>query len=126
MGAIPLCSLFPYINEGEENEFVWNSKWVESKKRIELKSSSFSYQMNKVPFIWDYFGIEIDMAFIGGLIGVAYKDDNSLQPVFGYGVVYINTRENKQTTITAATTATTANSINTTTTTTTKKKIPFY
>ena len=42
--------------------------------------------MNQVPFTLNYYEREIDMLFIGGLIGVVLHKDQALQPVFGYAV----------------------------------------
>ena len=43
--------------------------------------------MNQVPFVWDYFGTEIKMLFVGGFAGVsAASSDKALEPVFGYAI----------------------------------------
>ena len=42
--------------------------------------------MNQVPFTWIYYGQEIKMLFLGGLVGISHEKDNSLMPVFGYAV----------------------------------------
>ena len=43
--------------------------------------------MNQVPFIWEYFGEEIKMLFVGGMVGVFHDEkDNSVMPTFGYAV----------------------------------------
>jgi hypothetical protein len=53
-----------------------------------LKTSSFAYHMNQVPFIWEYLGLghEIKMLFVGGFIGVLIEEDCNLVPTFGYAV----------------------------------------
>jgi len=43
--------------------------------------------MNQVPFIWNYSGAEIEMLFVGGLIGILSEKDNALLPIFGYSVI---------------------------------------
>jgi Domain of unknown function (DUF4419) len=39
-----------------------------------------------VPFIWDYYGTEYKMQFMGGPLGVSYNDDSFLAPEFGIAV----------------------------------------
>ena len=82
-------ALFPYLSEEGENPYVWHSSWRESCSDdcfAGVTTNSFDYHMNQVPFIWDYYGQEIRMLFIGGLLGVNVDKDHSLTPVFGYAV----------------------------------------
>ena len=60
-----------------------------------ITTNSFYYHMNNVPFIWNYFGNEIKMIFIGGLVGIRYETDKSLTPLFAYSIVQDKESENE-------------------------------
>ena len=45
---------------------------------VELKLDNFPKGISKVPFLWKYGELEIDMQFISGLIGIK-EDDNVLK-----------------------------------------------
>ncbi len=50
-----------------------------------LTSMQLPVHLSKVPFIWDYFGTQINMAFMTGMMGVEY--DGFLNPKLGYAVL---------------------------------------
>lgn len=85
-----LLALFPYLKDSALNQYVWQETWQDSVHNAGpfsgITTNSFIYHMNQVPFIWNYFGTEVKMLFIGGLLGVQYEKDDSLTPIFGYGV----------------------------------------
>ena len=85
-----MIGLFPYLRRGNKNRYIWDGTWRDAwdanNRFSGLKTSCFDYHMNQVPFIWNYFGQDIKMLFVGGLIGLVYEKDNSLTPVFGYAV----------------------------------------
>ena len=85
-----LIALFPYLENNQKNQYVWQKTWQDSIENAGpftgLTTSSFIYHMNQVPFIWNYFGNEVKTLFIGGMLGVQYEKDDSLTPIFGYGV----------------------------------------
>lgn len=43
--------------------------------------------INKVPFVWDYFGREMQMSFLGGFLGIEAVN-GYITPRLGYGVVH--------------------------------------
>ncbi len=65
---------------------------------MEINSRMFKYALNQVPFNWSYHGKNIEMLFIGGLVGVAVESDSALKPVFGYAIA-----EDKKTDVDAKT-----------------------
>ena len=84
-----IIALFPYLIDGKHNNYVWGHRanWKDSIKQKGVTTSSFGYHMNQVPFTWEYLGQQIEMLFIGGMVGIsASKGDNALEPVFGYAV----------------------------------------
>lgn len=50
-----------------------------------FSSDQFPVHLTAVPYVWDYFGTDINMAFIAGVMGVEY--DGYLNPRLGYGVL---------------------------------------
>ena len=92
-----IISFFPFLKNGKENMFCWNKKnWklttelddFEIPKYIGLSTDDFDYRLNKVPFIWRYYGMKYNMLFVGGFVGVSVnEEDSSISPVFGYGVI---------------------------------------
>jgi hypothetical protein len=89
-----MLGLFPYLDKNEKNRYVWDSDWRSSLPKEGdfgfgdgLTTSSFMYHMNQVPFIWNYYGTEVKMLFVGGLVGTVYdQKDKSLTPTFGYAI----------------------------------------
>ena len=83
--------LFLYINaDNHKNPYAWESSWKNSLKG--LTSEAFTSQLSKAPFIWEYSDEQIEMAFLGGLIGILHRQDQSLLPIFGYAI----TEDNEQ------------------------------
>jgi hypothetical protein len=50
-----------------------------------LTTSELPTHLSTVPFVWDYYGRPINMAFIAGVMGIEY--DGFLTPRLGYGVL---------------------------------------
>lgn len=67
-------ALCPYVDSGIDNfcKFVKNKlvNWEETDSRLGrgIPPASFGQLTSKVPFIWDYFGREHEMSFLGGLM----------------------------------------------------------
>jgi hypothetical protein len=85
-----VIALFPYLAEDKKNDYIFSTKnltWRDSTSIFGgLKTSSFAFKLNCVPFKW-LDNNEITMNFIGGLIGIRYdENDSKLLPVFGYAV----------------------------------------
>jgi hypothetical protein len=83
--------MFLYVGENEMNSAVWEEDswraWKESSRCSTIVTSDFMYHMNQVPFVWKIYNTDVDMLFVGGMVGVAYdENDKSVAPVFGYGV----------------------------------------
>ncbi len=52
------------------------------------KSNHFPSHVTRVPFVWNYLGTEIDMAFVAGITGVDF-DDDFLAPRLGFAVAEV-------------------------------------
>jgi hypothetical protein len=52
------------------------------------QTNEFPSHVSKVPFIWNYFGTEYQMAFAAGVTGVAY-DNEFLSPRLGFAVAEV-------------------------------------
>lgn len=85
-----IIGLFPYLINELENMYIFdkNLTWRNSTSDdvFGYSTSSFPYHLNQVPFVWEYKDYEINMLFVGGLVGVKKSKDQTLTPVFGYGV----------------------------------------
>ncbi len=82
--------MFPYLDTGSKNRYIFNGNWKDVSNESYfsgLKTSSFKYHMNQIPFTWNYLGTDIKMLFVGGLVGVVSEKDKSLLPIFGYSVM---------------------------------------
>jgi len=83
-----ILTLFPYLRDNMINKYAWEKHWKESRGMFDgITTSSFSYKLSSVPFIWNYLGKEIKMVFIGGMIGSYYDKVNGLNPTFGFAIV---------------------------------------
>lgn len=51
-----------------------------------LTSDDLPMHLSNVPFVWDYYGQRINMAFMAGMMGVEYRD-GFLNPKLGYAVL---------------------------------------
>lgn len=51
-------------------------------------TNQFPSHISRVPFVWDYLGNPIDMAFVAGITGVDY-DDTFLSPRLGFAVAEV-------------------------------------
>jgi hypothetical protein len=68
-----------------KNEFNWRSLmsgWGG------FRTNEFPTHISRVPFVWEYLGTRIDMAFAAGVTGVDY-DDTFLSPRLGFAVVEV-------------------------------------
>ena len=91
--------MFPYLAAGSKNRYVFENNWKDAWNEdyfSGLKTSSFKYHMNQIPFTWNYLGTEIKMLFVGGLVGVVSEKDNSLMPIFGYSIMEDKKEPNKK------------------------------
>jgi len=46
-----ILALFPYLKDNIVNIYAWDKNWKESKGKEDIKSLSFSFNLNQVPFI---------------------------------------------------------------------------
>jgi hypothetical protein len=81
-----IIKFFPYLKDHKQNPYCWRSDIMEG-PFAGLTTDQFDYYMNQVPFIWNFFGTEINMLFVGGLVGVhVNENDSALEPIFAYAV----------------------------------------
>jgi hypothetical protein len=78
---------FPYLADDEKNMQIWDDKFRFTGFNG-LTSDNFEFRLSTVPFVWNYFGREIKMSFVGGMFGVQYDSsgDKTVRPAFGYAV----------------------------------------
>jgi len=79
--------LFPYLAQqpNKSARQSWNS---EERSFSGTKPNEFPLGMSKVPFVWDYLGKEIEMEFVGGIVGASQSgEEGILQPEFGWAVL---------------------------------------
>jgi len=84
--------LFPYLSSHSGMVVpnptaiqAWDS---ESRPFSGTKPNEFPLGMSKVPFVWDYLGMEIEMEFVGGIVGASQSgEEGILQPEFGWAVL---------------------------------------
>lgn len=82
-----ITAFFAYIQTPEgfklKRKFDWRDE-IRHGWGSGIATNHFSSHVSKVPFIWDYFGTKIPMAFAAGIFGVDY--DGYLSPRLGFGV----------------------------------------
>ncbi len=62
-------------------------KTIKTQKQYSNWSTgSIPTHITTVPFVWDCYGVEYNMKFIGGPLGVSYEDNSFLSPEFGIAV----------------------------------------
>jgi len=50
-----ILTLFPYLRDNMINKYAWEKHWKESRGMFDgITTSSFSYKLSSVPFIWNY------------------------------------------------------------------------
>lgn len=92
-----LLTFFPYIyasshRQGQQPQIRSVSQnnyldlWEKRNNGFDgVKTDSFPSSIVKVPFKWNYLGLEYSMEFLSGIIGVSQKD-SWLKPEVGFGV----------------------------------------
>lgn len=81
-----ICVFYPYINRHEKMEPSYCLDWHNEKKRnYGLTYDSFPSAVAKVPFVWNFFGTEINMNFMGGMTGVSQNPKTmAVKPEFSW------------------------------------------
>ena len=75
---------FRELQEGKITEDEFYEKGFRLQSGINNKRIPSSY--SRVPFIWENLSKEIEMEFLGGLIGIEYTADKYIQPSIQWGV----------------------------------------
>jgi hypothetical protein len=63
-----------------------NYRWKEQRHDAKILPDMFPSHVSCVPFVWEYFGRNIDMTFAAGILGVD-NNDGLLAPRLGFTVV---------------------------------------
>jgi hypothetical protein len=75
--------LFPYIRDREDN-------YIQNPYNDEITSTCIPLSISKVPFKWNYYGVNFDMMFNGGFIGIDIDRSNvstgAIRPVIAWSV----------------------------------------
>ena len=83
-------SFFPYLTDShggrKKNPYV---DWTKSKPVMSggPTPDRFPSSLSSVDFIWEYHAQEIDMQFIGGVVGSEMQDSMTVRPTTGWAVV---------------------------------------
>lgn len=84
-----MTAFFAYVQTEQGSVLKDRFEWKRSMNGWGgFKTNEFPSHVTKVPFVWNYFGDKIDMAFVAGVTGVDY-DDTFLSPRLGFGVVEV-------------------------------------
>lgn len=84
--------LFPYIlSEDGESEDCETELSLNSFDDKYVPVTAFPNSLNRVPFVWNYFGKEFQMNFYAGIVGIGLMNNGkSLTPSIGWAVAYQN------------------------------------
>lgn len=52
-----------------------------------IDSGAFATHVSNVPFVWKYYGVEYNMSFLGGVMGID-NDEGFVRPVLSYAVAH--------------------------------------
>ena len=76
-----ISDLFLYINEKKIDYTL--------ETRLRYQPSKFPYALTNTPFIWEYYGKNLNMKFVSGIIGIKIVDEsiNSITPELGWQVI---------------------------------------
>lgn len=78
--------LFPYIRRRDYNGGSIKETIVPNTRR-NLDTASYISGLSVAPFIWDYYGTNYNMEFLGGFVGTTQNEtDFSVRPVIGWAV----------------------------------------
>ncbi|MCZ2224352.1 MAG: DUF4419 domain-containing protein [Chitinophagales bacterium] len=80
-----ITHLIPYIND-KKNHIICNSN-NDSMYSNTLTSDLFPNEVSSVDFVWEYFGKEIKMQFIGGFMSFDQLDDGSIIPSLDWAIL---------------------------------------
>lgn len=80
-----ITAFFAYLQTDTGSVLKEKFDWVGS---YGYRTNKFPSHITKVPFVWDYMGNKINMAFAAGVTGVDY-DDTFLSPRLGFAVVEV-------------------------------------
>jgi len=80
-GWINAFQIFQQTADGllMKEDFNWDHRWSS------VSVNTFPSHVSKVDFTWNYYGKEIPMTFVAGIIGVDYSEGH-LDPRLGFGV----------------------------------------
>lgn len=86
-------TLFPYLEDYQTKKCTNKNSFVTEWQKSTMKyshgptSASFSKGLSCVPFVWDYYGKEISMQFIGGFMGTSQdKETLAVRSAIGWAV----------------------------------------
>lgn len=84
-----ITAFFAYVQTPEGPVLKKQFDWLRMQGGFGgFKTNQFPSHVTKVPFVWNYYGTEYDMAFVAGVTGVD-SSDNFLTPRLGFAVVEV-------------------------------------
>lgn len=79
--------LFPYVRRRQYNKDWSFTETIVPNDRDYLDTAGYISGLSVAPFIWDYYGTQYNMEFLGGFVGTTQaEDDFSVRPVIGWAV----------------------------------------
>ena len=88
-----ILALFPYLQDLRGN-LTFNPYCEDYSKACQsfpfVHPNQFPAGISKVPFIWEYLGVEYPYDFLGGFFGTYQSTDNVLTPAIGWAVAPTN------------------------------------
>jgi len=79
---------YVHTEEGVKAKEICKYDWTELKMWNGIPLAWLPKHLSQTPFVWDYFGVEYPMEFLGGVMAVE-NVDGYLVPRIGYGVAHL-------------------------------------
>lgn len=83
-------AFFPYIEDYKTKGYTRINQYATKAKLSEgyhgPNTASFPPGLAKVPFVWDYLGVEFNYEFLGGFVGAHQEETLAVRPAIGWAV----------------------------------------
>lgn len=83
-------TLFPYLKKDKKNKYV--ESWQDRNRFCAgPNTDDFTIGLSQVPFIWEYYGQNLQMQFLGGFVGLSQDNEScAISPAIGWAVSDVN------------------------------------
>jgi len=80
----------PGKNKLRLNKFVFDEYKLTAKHEFTISPTDFPQGIGKAPVNWNYFGSDIKLEFLGGVIGASFQESTkALVPQFGWAILHV-------------------------------------